>query len=113
MTTPTPPTDRTDRTDRPHGTDLTDPHAPSSRALRVVAGFGFLLLAACFVATVMVVLVDAVEGDGAAKGFVTAAFWTLLLGALTGVAALIAPRKGLVIAEYVLAITAPVLALMD
>ncbi|MFE4309280.1 hypothetical protein ACFRR6_24885 [Streptomyces sp. NPDC056891] len=100
----------TDLTDRPHATD---PNAPSPGALRVVAGCGFLLLAACFVATVVVVLGDAVEGDGAAKGFVTAAFWTLFLGALTGVAALIAPRKGLVIAEYALAVTAPVLALMD
>ncbi|MET7756865.1 hypothetical protein ABZT27_19505 [Streptomyces sp. NPDC005389] len=107
MTTPT------TLTDRPHGTDLTDPHAPSPRALRVIAGCGFLLLAACFVATVVVVLGDAVEGDGVAKGFVTAAFWTLFAGALTGVAALIAPRKGLVVAEYVLAVTAPVLALMD
>ncbi|GHG34054.1 hypothetical protein [Streptomyces zaomyceticus] len=94
-------------------TDAPDPYAPSRRALRVVAGCGFLLLAACFVATVMVVLRDAVEGDGAARGFVTAAFWTLFLGALSGVAALIAPRKGLVIAEYALAIVAPVVALMD
>ncbi|MCX4982572.1 hypothetical protein [Streptomyces sp. NBC_00572] len=107
MTTPT------DLTDRPHGTDLTDPYAPSPRALRVIAGCGFLLLAACFVATFIAVLSDAIQGDGAAKGFVTAAFWTLVVGALTGVAALIAPRKGLVIAQYVLAITAPVLALMD
>ncbi|MFH8711806.1 hypothetical protein OHB11_17000 [Streptomyces zaomyceticus] len=90
-----------------------DPYAPSRRALRVVAGCGFLLLAACFVATVVVVLGDAVEGDGAARGFVTAAFWSLGLGAATGVAALVEPRKGLVIAEYALALLGPVLALMD
>ncbi|WP_055601051.1 hypothetical protein [Streptomyces aureus] len=107
MTTPT------DRTDRPHGTDLTDPYGPSPRALRVLAGCGFLLLAACFLATVVVALGDAMEQNGTSEGFITAAFWTLLLGALTGVAALIAPRKGLVIAEYALAIAAPVLALMD
>ncbi|MEU2119382.1 hypothetical protein ABZ567_27890 [Streptomyces sp. NPDC016459] len=100
-------------TDRLHGTDLTDPDTPGPRALRVIAGCGFLLLAACFVATVVLVLGDAIEGDGVAQGFVTAALWALVLGALTGVAALIAPRKGLVIAEYALAITAPVLALMD
>ncbi|WP_329281541.1 hypothetical protein [Streptomyces sp. NBC_00691] len=93
--------------------DGIDPYAPSPRALRVVAGCGFLLLAACFVATVVAVLGDAVSGDGVAGGLVTAAFWTLGLGAATGVAALAAPRKGLVIAEYALAITAPLLALMD
>ncbi|MFG2840594.1 hypothetical protein ACGFZH_39325 [Streptomyces zaomyceticus] len=102
-TTPLDPTDAPDA----------GPYAPSRRALRVVAGCGFLLLAVCFVATVVVVLRDAVEGDGAARGFVTAAFWTLFLGALSGVAALIAPRKDLVIAEYALAIVAPVVALMD
>ncbi|WP_318212569.1 hypothetical protein [Streptomyces sp. SJL17-1] len=106
----TTPTDRTDLTDRAPGTD---PYAPSPRALRVIAGLGFVFLAVCYVATIAVVIVDAVEGDGAAKGFVTAGFWALGVGALTGVAALIAPRKGLVIAEYALAITGPVLALMD
>ncbi|WP_406060870.1 hypothetical protein OG462_24935 [Streptomyces sp. NBC_01077] len=87
--------------------------APNTRALRLTAAGGFLFLAVCFVATVVVVLEDAIGGDGAATGFITAGFWGLGLGALAGVAALIAPRKGLVIAQYTLAITAPLLALMD
>ncbi|MEK9523782.1 hypothetical protein ACIOMM_21530 [Streptomyces sp. NPDC087908] len=104
MTTPTTPT---------HHDHGTDPYAPSPRALRIIAGCGFLLLAACCLATVVAVLVDAVDGDGAAKGFATAAFWTLLAGAVTGVAALIAPRRGLVTAQYLLAVAAPLLALLD
>ncbi|MFF5923085.1 hypothetical protein ACFY8C_32935 [Streptomyces flavochromogenes] len=93
-------------------TALPDRNAPSSRSLRVIAGCGFLFLAACFVATVVVVLVSAFGGDDVAGGFVTAAFWTLGLGALMGVVTLIAPRRGAVIAEYALATTAPLLVLM-
>ncbi|MFH9723073.1 hypothetical protein ACH4M4_08890 [Streptomyces sp. NPDC017254] len=93
-------------------TGPTDPNAPSPRSLRVIAGCGFLLLAACLVATVVVVLEGAIGGDDVVPGFATAAFWALCLGALVAVAALIAPRRGLVIAEYSLAITAPLLAVI-
>ncbi|WP_328943278.1 hypothetical protein OG259_18560 [Streptomyces sp. NBC_00250] len=89
-----------------------DPYAPSPRSRRVIAGFGLLLLAACFVATVVVVLIGAIEGEDVSAGYFTTAFWSLGLGALAGVAALIAPRKGLVIAEYSLAVMAPVVVLI-
>ncbi|MER5964893.1 hypothetical protein [Streptomyces sp. NPDC002057] len=86
---------------------------PDTRALRLAAAGGLLLLAVCFVCTCALALADAVGGDGVGGGFLTAGMWALGLGALTGAAALIVPRRGLVIAAYVLAVAGPLLALMD
>ncbi|MFE6100995.1 hypothetical protein ACFVQ4_13620 [Streptomyces laurentii] len=81
--------------------------------LRIAAGCGLALLLVCAFLTVVAVLGDAVGGDGASGGFSTAAFWAVALSGVAGLAALVAPRKGLVIAQYVLALGAPVLALLD
>ncbi|MFE4590571.1 hypothetical protein [Streptomyces laurentii] len=81
--------------------------------LRIAAGCGLGLLLVCAFLTVAAVLDDAVGGDGASGGFSTAAFWAVALSGVAGLAALVAPRKGLVIAQYVLALGAPVLALLD
>ncbi|KQX10670.1 hypothetical protein ASC82_23740 [Streptomyces sp. Root431] len=97
------------------GTDTTgtDTTGPTPLALRLAAGGGLLLLAACLAATFMITLADAIQGDGRGGVFITAGFWTLLAGAVVGLAALIVPRRGLVIAQYCLAIGGPFLALMD
>ncbi|MFE5709921.1 hypothetical protein ACFQ7J_03710 [Streptomyces sp. NPDC056501] len=94
-------------------TTTTDTAGPTPFTLRVTAGFGLLLLVACLVATGMITLGDAIEGDGRGGIFITAGFWALLAGAVAGLAALIVPRRGLVIAQYCLAIGGPFLALMD
>ncbi|MBX9423711.1 MULTISPECIES: hypothetical protein [Streptomyces] len=94
-------------------TTTPDTTGPAPLALRLTAAGGLLLLLACLVLTFMIVLKDAVEGDGVGGLFITAGFWALAAGALAGVVALIAPRRGTVIAQYGLAIAGPVLALMD
>ncbi|MFE1550273.1 hypothetical protein [Streptomyces sp. NPDC058718] len=94
-------------------TTTTDTTGPTPFTLRVTASFGLLLLVACLVATFMITLADAIEGDGRGGIFITAGFWALLAGAVVGVAALIVPRRGLVIAQYCLAIGGPFLALLD
>ncbi len=107
MTTPTTPAaDLTDRT-------APDPTAPNTRALRVLALCGFLLLVGCPVLAAVLGLVDAVEGDGVGGGFLTAGFLAPALGAVAGAAALAAPRRALVAAQYALALAAPVLAALD
>ncbi|MGA5494793.1 hypothetical protein ACPCSP_10545 [Streptomyces cinereoruber] len=113
MTTPTTPA-----ADLPAPTDLPgpaapDPTAPNTRALRVLALCGFLLLAGCLVLTAVLGLVDAVEGDGVGGGLLTAGLWSLALGAAAGTAALAVPRRTLVAAQYALAFAAPVLAALD
>lgn len=87
--------------------------APSPRALRLTAAGGLLLLLACLVFTGMITLRDAVEGDGAGGVFIAAGFWALSFGHLVGLVALFVPRRGLVIAQYCLAIAGPFLAVMD
>ncbi|MET9673576.1 hypothetical protein ABZY68_10850 [Streptomyces sp. NPDC006482] len=94
-------------------TSTTDTPGPTPFTLRATASFGLLLLLACLVATFAITLRDAIEGDGSGGIFITAGFWALAAGALAGVAALIVPRRGLVIAQYCLAIAGPFLALMD
>ncbi|MFC7975105.1 hypothetical protein ACFUT3_07680 [Streptomyces cinereoruber] len=115
MTTPTPPAaDLAAPTGPPGPTDpAPDPTAPSTRALRVIALCGFLLLAGCLVLTAVLGLVDAVEGDGVGGGLLTAGLWSLALGAAAGTAALAVPRRALVAAQYALAFAAPVLAALD
>ncbi|WP_432060683.1 hypothetical protein [Streptomyces sp. S1] len=94
-------------------TTATDPTAPSPRALRVLALCGFPLLAACLVVTAVLGLTDAIEGNGVGGGFLTAGFWSLVLGAVAGAAALAVPRRALVAAQYALAFAGPVLAALD
>ncbi|MET9436123.1 hypothetical protein [Streptomyces sp. NPDC006551] len=96
--------------------------APSSaRALRFVALGGFLALFASLVLTTIVVLEDAIAGDGRGGPAVGAAFWALGLGAVLGLVAAVPPRaalahgvrKGAVLLQYTLAVIAPLFALMD
>ncbi|MGW0464543.1 hypothetical protein ACWDX6_04590 [Streptomyces sp. NPDC003027] len=97
--------------------------APSSsaRALRFAALGGFLALFASLVLTAIVVLNDAVAGDGRAGSAVDTAFWALALGAVLGLLAAVPPRaalahrvrKGAVLLQYTLAVIAPLFALMD
>ncbi|BAU85132.1 hypothetical protein SLA_4244 [Streptomyces laurentii] len=101
-------------------TTTPEPEAPETvtdaadrLGLRMVAGCGLALLLVCAFFVVTAVLGDAVGGDGVSSGFSTAAFWALALSGVAGLAALAVPRKGLVIAQYVLALGAPVLALLD
>ncbi|WP_405856280.1 hypothetical protein OG361_22820 [Streptomyces sp. NBC_00090] len=94
-------------------TTTPDTTGPTPFTLRVTASFGLLFLVACLVATFMITLRDAVRGDGGGGVFIAAGFWALAAGAVAGVAALIVPRRGLVIAQYCLAIAGPFLALMD
>ncbi|NML50074.1 hypothetical protein HHL19_10380 [Streptomyces sp. R302] len=94
-------------------TNTPDPYAPGTTALRVLAGVGLLLVAACVVATMMVTVADGISGDGVGGGFITAGFWAVGLAAAVGVAALVVPRRALVAAQYALALAGPVLALMD
>ncbi|GGT37038.1 hypothetical protein [Streptomyces purpureus] len=97
------------------------PTAPSSRALRVIALGGLLALLASLVLTCIVVLNDAISGDGVSGPAAMAGFWALGLGAVAGLAAAATPRAALahraratlVAAEYALALTAPLLALLD
>jgi hypothetical protein len=94
-------------------TTATATDAANRVGLRIAAGCGFGLLLVCAFLTVAAVLDDAISGDGVSSGFSTAAFWAVALSGVAGLAALVAPRKGLVIAQYVLALGAPVLALLD
>ncbi|MFE5831495.1 hypothetical protein ACFQ67_14075 [Streptomyces sp. NPDC056488] len=104
----TPRTTESATTDRPAA-----PAAPSTRAPRVLALCGFLLLAGCLVLTAVLGLTDAIEGDGADDGFLAAGFWALALGAAAGAAALAVPRRALVAAQYALAFAGPFLAALD
>ncbi|WP_435188388.1 hypothetical protein [Streptomyces sp. bgisy126] len=108
MTTPTHPTDPTD----PDST-ATASTTPGTRAPRVLALCGFLLLAGCLVLTAVLGLTDAIEGDGRDDGFLAAGFWALALGAAAGAAALAVPRRALVAAQYALAFAGPFLAALD
>ncbi|MEU6882095.1 hypothetical protein [Streptomyces sp. NPDC046712] len=98
-----------------------EPTSPSTRALRFLALGGLLALILSLVLTMIVVLGDAISGDGRGGVFVTMAFWTLAVGAVTGLAAAAAPHATLtyraravaVAAEYTLAVLAPLVALMD
>ncbi|MEW1903727.1 hypothetical protein [Streptomyces sp. NPDC086147] len=104
----TPHTTESATTDHP-----ATPTAPSTRAPRVLALCGFLLLAGCLVLTAVLGLTDAIEGDGADDGFLAAGFWALALGAAAGAAALAVPRRALVAAQYALAFAGPFLAALD
>ncbi|WP_418957734.1 hypothetical protein [Streptomyces tritici] len=97
------------------------PTAPSSRALRFLALGGLVALFVSLVLTAIVVLDDAISGDGVGGPAASAGFWALGLGALAGVVAAAAPRTalayraraGVVMAEYTLVLVAPLIALMD
>lgn len=81
--------------------------------LRLAAACGLLFLVACLVFTAMITLRDAVGGDGSGGVLVAAGFWSVALGAVAGVAALVVPRRALVTAQYCLGAAGPLLALMD
>ncbi|MFF3839978.1 hypothetical protein [Streptomyces sp. NPDC001930] len=90
-----------------------DTTGPYTFGLRLAAAFGLLFLLACLVFTGMITLGDAVEGDGSGGVFIAAGFWSLALGAVAGVAALVVPHRALVTAQYCLGAAGPLLALMD
>lgn len=104
-----------------HDHDGPEPTSPSSRALRFLALGGFLALFVSLVLTGIVVLDDAISGDGVGGPAAAAGFWAVGIGAAVGLAAAALPRavlpyqprKYAVTLEYVLAVAAPVLALMD
>ncbi|MFD3534437.1 hypothetical protein [Streptomyces sp. NPDC058664] len=110
-TTPTPTPDGTAPT--APAPDGTAPTAPYTFGLRLAAACGLLFLLACLVLTAMITLGDAIEGDGSGGVFITAGFWSPALGAVAGVAALVAPRRALVTAQYCLGAAGPLLALLD
>ncbi|MEU7296138.1 hypothetical protein AB0A76_23480 [Streptomyces exfoliatus] len=87
--------------------------APYTFGLRLAAACGLVFLLACLVATASIALADAIEGDGSGGFLITAGFWSLALGAVAGVAALVVPRRALVTAQYCLGVAGPLLALMD
>ncbi|MGW1932627.1 hypothetical protein [Streptomyces sp. NPDC001919] len=90
-----------------------DTTAPYTLGLRLAAACGLLFLLACLVFTGMITLGDAIEGDGSGGVLIAAGFWSLALGAVAGVAALVVPRRALVAAQYCLGAAGPLLALMD
>ncbi|MFF8508999.1 hypothetical protein ACF064_13000 [Streptomyces sp. NPDC015492] len=90
-----------------------DTTAPYTLGLRLAAACGLLFLLACLVFTGMITLDDAIEGDGSGGVLIAAGFWSLALGAVAGVAALVVPRRALVAAQYCLGAAGPLLALMD
>ncbi|MEU7702354.1 hypothetical protein [Streptomyces sp. NPDC039028] len=90
-----------------------DTNAPYTLGLRLAAACGLLFLLACLVFTGMITLDDAIEGDGSGGVLIAAGFWSLALGAVAGVAALVVPRRALVAAQYCLGAAGPLLALMD
>ncbi|MFD3996180.1 hypothetical protein [Streptomyces sp. NPDC058548] len=90
-----------------------DTTGPYTFGLRLAAAFGLLFLLACLVFTAMITLRDAVEGDGSGGVLIAAGFWSLALGAVAGVAALVVPHRALVTAQYCLGVAGPLLALMD
>ncbi|MFJ8645959.1 hypothetical protein ACIRNI_07525 [Streptomyces sp. NPDC093546] len=98
-----------------------DPFAPSTSALRIFAGFGILLLAGAFVATLVIGINQAYTGDGANGPLFGAALWSIGLSGLVGLVALCAPRdvmdyaarRGAVFIQYALAFGGPALAAID
>lgn len=99
----------------------TDPFAPSTRAVRVSAGIGLLLLAFAYGAFLVIVLDQAYSGAGTSGPLVSAARWSMGLSAIAGFMALCLPdasvspaaRRGAVATQYVLAFAGPVLAAVD
>ncbi|MEU7034870.1 hypothetical protein ABZ958_14440 [Streptomyces sp. NPDC046237] len=105
----------------PDPTAVPDPTAPSARALRIIALCGLLALFVSFVLTAIVMLEDSIGDDGRAGAAIDAAFWALGLGTLAGLVAAVLPRPVLphrartyaVALQYMLALIAPVIAMMD
>ncbi|MFE7894342.1 hypothetical protein [Streptomyces sp. NPDC057412] len=99
----------------------TDPFAPSTRAVRVFAGIGLLLLAFAYGAFLVIVLDQAYSGAGTSGPLVGVARWSMGLSAIAGLLALCLPdaavspaaRRGAVATQYVLAFAGPVLAAVD
>ncbi|MEU0398959.1 hypothetical protein ABZ318_01725 [Streptomyces sp. NPDC006197] len=100
---------------------VADDIARTTRRLRLTALGGFAVLLALFAFTVVLVLGDAIDGDGAAGAFTDAAFWTFRVAAVSGLVALAAPRnllattprRAFVIAQYALGLVGVVLQLVD
>ncbi|MFD8542416.1 hypothetical protein [Streptomyces sp. NPDC059649] len=110
----------------PHATDdapvaATDPFAPSTRAVRVFAAIGLLVLAVAFVVFCIVVLHQAYSGDGASGPLLEVAEASMWLSAIVGLFALCLPsdavshtaRRGAVRLQYALAFAGPLLAAVD
>ncbi|MFC8917573.1 hypothetical protein ACGF5F_20935 [Streptomyces sp. NPDC047821] len=98
-----------------------DPFAPGVRAVRVLAGIGLPVLAVACVGTFVVLLRQSYAGDGVPGPLADLAMWSLGLSGLVGLWALGMPRDavghrvrcGAVLAQYALAVAAPLLAAVD
>lgn len=102
-------------------TDAQDPFAPSTKAVRVFAGIGLVVLAAMVVGTVVIMLRQVLGGDGRSGPLMELALWSLGLSGVLGLWALCLPhdavghgvRRGAVFAQYALAVGGPLLAAVD
>ncbi|MDQ8706017.1 hypothetical protein RCO28_26580 [Streptomyces sp. LHD-70] len=100
---------------------LVDPFAPSTKAVRVFAGIGLLLLPVVVVVFVIIVLNQSYSGDGVAGPLVGMAPWAMGVSGVLGLLALILPsdmlthpaRSATVKVQYALAVAAPILAAVD
>ncbi|MFF8836277.1 hypothetical protein [Streptomyces sp. NPDC015130] len=121
MTPTTPATETTIATPPETETETDEFVRTSTRKLRLTALGGFAVLAALLVLTAMLVIRDAVSGDGAAGGFTDTAFWMFPVAAAAGLVALATPRalmpttprRALVIAQYAFGILGVFLQLLD
>ncbi|MEU7075274.1 hypothetical protein AB0B30_23295 [Streptomyces narbonensis] len=99
----------------------TDDFVHTTRKLRFIALGGFVVLAALLFLTAVLVMGDAISGDGAGGAFTDAALWMFPIAAAAGVVALAAPRslmpttprRALVIAQYALGILGVFLQTLD
>ncbi|MFM9370612.1 hypothetical protein [Streptomyces sp. Da 82-17] len=98
-----------------------DPFAPSTRAVRVFAGIGLLLLPVVFVVYAVIILNQSYSGDGVPGHLVPIAPWLMALSGILGLLGLFLPsdttahsaRSTTVKAQYALAVAAPILSAVD
>ncbi|MFF8290948.1 hypothetical protein ACF068_17205 [Streptomyces sp. NPDC016309] len=98
-----------------------DPFAPSTRAVRFLAGTGLVLLAFAFVMTLVVLLRQSYAGDGVAGPLAGLAMWSLGLSALVGLWAACLPvdavghrvRRAAVCVQYAAMVAGPLMAAVD
>ncbi|NBE56421.1 hypothetical protein [Streptomyces boluensis] len=98
-----------------------DPFAPSTKAVRIFAGLGILLLPLLCVVYFVIILSQVYSGDEASGPLAGVAPWFLGLSGIVGLIAMCMPgddlshsmRRKLVIAQYVLVVGGPALAAID
>ncbi|WP_274559912.1 hypothetical protein [Streptomyces spiramyceticus] len=100
-------------TDAPAAVPTAAPSVRSAKDVRVAAGIGLVLLVADLVLCMMLTLADAMQGKGIGGPLIDAGFAVLYPAGFAGLAALFAPKSGLVKAQYALLVLAPLLILLD